>query len=64
MNFLWWILLKIPCAEGSLARSTTGGVVSSMGLKNIALKDLWQDPPRGRKRFIRPLQCRVYRVES
>jgi hypothetical protein len=40
MNFLWWILLKIPCAEGSLARSTTGGVVSSMGLKNIALKDL------------------------
>ena len=38
MNFLWWILLKIPCAEGSLARSTTGGVVSSMGLKNIALK--------------------------
>jgi hypothetical protein len=40
MNFLWWILLKIPCAEGSLAKSTTGGVVSSMGLKNIALRDL------------------------
>jgi hypothetical protein len=38
--------------------------VSSMGLKNIALKDLWQDPPRGRKRFIRPLQGRAYRVES
>jgi hypothetical protein len=24
-----------------------GGVVSSIGLKNIALRDLQQDPPRG-----------------